>query len=220
MPAAIAFRDSEREAQDTHLEIYMTQYKLDKHGRVVEISPYLRILFAILVFSVALGGLAWWFQDDLKSLGLPLFKQTADNGIPELPWELLQTLDYKNGQAPPELKAFVGQQVKIPGFIVPLDAVEDRLTEFLLVPVYGLCIHVPPPPPNLMVHVKDTEGFKGKMWMAEGIWLSGIFQIQAVDSEYGSAGFRINVLSKPRRNHARISLDYRLVRRLQRKRAR
>jgi hypothetical protein len=43
-----------------------------------------------------------------------------------------------------------------------------------------------------MVHVKDAQGFKGKNWMADGIWLTGIFQIQTVESEYGSAGFRIN----------------------------
>ena len=170
----------------------MSTYKLDKHGRIVEISPYPRILLAVLVFSAALGGLAWWFQDDLKSLGLPLSKQTADDGIPELPWELLQTLDYETGHAPPELQAFVGQQVKISGFIVPLDGVEERITELLLVPVYGMCIHVPPPPPNLMVHAKDTEGFEAKDWMIDGVWLTGIFQIQAVDSEYGSAGFRIS----------------------------
>ena len=41
-----------------------------------------------------------------------------------------------------------GQLIKIPGFIAPLDwADETELKEFLLVPYFGACIHLPPPPP-------------------------------------------------------------------------
>jgi hypothetical protein len=46
-------------------------------------------------------------------------------------------------------------RVKIPGFIVPLDNRPDgRVQEFFLVPYFGACIHVPPPPPNQIVYVK------------------------------------------------------------------
>ena len=44
--------------------------------------------------------------------------------------------------------------VRLPGYVVPLANAQDgRLTEFLFVPYYGACIHVPPPPPNQIVHV-------------------------------------------------------------------
>lgn len=44
--------------------------------------------------------------------------------------------------------------VRLPGYVVPLGTAQDgRLTEFLFVPYYGACIHVPPPPPNQIVHV-------------------------------------------------------------------
>ncbi|BFN33646.1 hypothetical protein VHTUMSATKI_38410 [Vibrio harveyi] len=31
------------------------------------------------------------------------------------------------------------------------------MSEFLLVPFYGACIHVPPSPPNQIIHVKFEE---------------------------------------------------------------
>lgn len=55
--------------------------------------------------------------------------------------------------------ALDGAKVRIPGFIVPLEADDQgRLTEFFLVPFLGACIHVPPPPPNQIVYVKLPHG--------------------------------------------------------------
>lgn len=34
------------------------------------------------------------------------------------------------------------------------------VTEFFLVPFFGACIHVPPPPPNQIIHVKYEQGMK------------------------------------------------------------
>jgi hypothetical protein len=62
-----------------------------------------------------------------------------------LSWEIMGELDYRTGKATPKLKAFDGQEVRIPGFIIPLDFSEAReVTEFLLAPSYPGCIHVPP----------------------------------------------------------------------------
>ncbi len=66
-------------------------------------------------------------------------------------------------QAPdaPVVKSLDGQQVKLPGYIVPLEVNEEgRTTEFLLVPYYGACIHVPPPPPNQIVHIFSEMGVR------------------------------------------------------------
>ncbi|HDS1123389.1 TPA: DUF3299 domain-containing protein [Stenotrophomonas maltophilia] len=50
--------------------------------------------------------------------------------------------------------AVLERPVRLPGYVVPLANAQDgRLTEFLFVPYYGACIHVPPPPPNQIVHV-------------------------------------------------------------------
>lgn len=51
-----------------------------------------------------------------------------------------------------------GQQVRLPGFVVPLEYDDQqRVTEFFLVPYFGACIHLPPPPPNQIIYVKADE---------------------------------------------------------------
>lgn len=51
--------------------------------------------------------------------------------------------------------ALINKRVKISGFVVPLDRNEDSgLSAFLLVPYYGACIHVPPPPLNQIIYVQ------------------------------------------------------------------
>jgi hypothetical protein len=47
-----------------------------------------------------------------------------------------------------------GQTVRMPGYMLPLEFSGKRVSEFLLVPWVGACIHTPPPPPNQIVHVK------------------------------------------------------------------
>jgi len=66
-----------------------------------------------------------------------------------------------------------GAYVRLPGFIVPLESDEGGwLDEFLLVPYYGACIHVPPPPPNQLVYVKLKEPFYLRsMW--DPFWVTG-----------------------------------------------
>ncbi len=61
----------------------------------------------------------------------------------------------------PVVTALNGQHVRLPGYIVPLEVSEEgRTTEFLLVPYFGACIHVPPPPSNQIVHVTSELGVK------------------------------------------------------------
>ncbi|HBC56143.1 MAG TPA: DUF3299 domain-containing protein, partial [Gammaproteobacteria bacterium] len=47
-----------------------------------------------------------------------------------------------------------GQAIRIPGFIVPLEFDDGQtITQFFLVPFFGACVHVPPPPPNQIIFV-------------------------------------------------------------------
>jgi hypothetical protein len=50
--------------------------------------------------------------------------------------------------------------VAIRGYAVPLDVAARRITEFLLVPYVGACIHVPPPPANQIVYVLVPAGIE------------------------------------------------------------
>ena len=73
----------------------------------------------------------------------------------EITWSDLRKLNYKTGEMPESLRQLVGKSIKIPGFAVPLEGDDgfEYIEEFLLVPYFGACIHVPPPPPNQVIHV-------------------------------------------------------------------
>ncbi|MBC6906854.1 DUF3299 domain-containing protein [Saccharophagus sp. K07] len=54
---------------------------------------------------------------------------------------------------------FHQRKVRLPGFIVPLDFDDNQvITTFLLVPFFGACIHVPPPPPNQIIFATYEPG--------------------------------------------------------------
>lgn len=70
-----------------------------------------------------------------------------------------------------------GQRIRIPGYILPLARSEAGVTEFLLVPWVGACIHTPPPPPNQMVHVLIPDGTEDRGRFA-AIWLDGTIELK------------------------------------------
>jgi hypothetical protein len=107
-------------------------------------------------------------------------------------WTLLGTLDHRRGTAGNALRALDGQRVRLPGFIVPLDDLEDTVKEFLLVPYYGACVHVPPPPPNQLVYAQMARGSTPMSWW-QAVWIEGTLQITRYQSVYGVAGFRMTV---------------------------
>ncbi|EPZ8230927.1 DUF3299 domain-containing protein [Vibrio alginolyticus] len=79
-------------------------------------------------------------------------------------------------------KDIAGKQVRIPGFVIPLEGDADSISEFLLVPFYGACIHVPPPPPNQIIHVKFEEGAPTKdLW--DIVYITGTLQAETLVTE-------------------------------------
>ena len=97
-------------------------------------------------------------------------------------WSDLRKLNYETGEMPESVRQLIGKSVTIPGFAVPL--VEDEgdeggfeyVKEFLLVPVYGMCIHVPPPPPNQVIHiiVEKPVYFETLLY---AVWVTGILEV-------------------------------------------
>ena len=55
--------------------------------------------------------------------------------------------------------------VSLGGFLLPLEFSGTEVTEFLLVPWVGACIHTPPPPSNQIVHVR-LDG--NRSWRSKG----------------------------------------------------
>ncbi len=115
--------------------------------------------------------------------------QFAGDGT-EVDWRVLGEMDYITGKAPDTLTKFGGQQVKIPGFMVPLEDNQNEVTEFLLVPTPQACIHVPAPPPNQMVYVKMKTGKKAEVPMGP-IWVHGQLNLVTKQSMYGDASFEL-----------------------------
>jgi len=91
----------------------------------------------------------------------------------------------------PVVRGLDGQQVKLPGYIVPLEVSEEgRTTEFLLVPYYGACIHVPPPPSNQIVHIFSEMGVRVED-LYQPYWIEGKMQVRASSSELADAGYQM-----------------------------
>lgn len=136
------------------------------------------ILLALLVFSAAVGAGVYFVSGSGHGAGI------------ELDWRLLAQYDYITHSATSELKSLEGKNVKIPGFMVPLEDEQRKVTEFLLVPTPQACIHVPPPPPNQMVYVKMKKGVDAKVGVP--IWVYGEFKIAIKHSQYGEVSYEIS----------------------------
>ncbi len=82
-----------------------------------------------------------------------------------------------------------GARVVLPGFIVPLELAGDgRVTEFLLVPYYGACIHYPPPPSNQIVHVTLPKPVEiGSILVP--VWVAGEIRTEMQQSDLGNASY-------------------------------
>ena len=87
-----------------------------------------------------------------------------------------------------------GTQVRLPGFVVPLEGDSQKITAFLLVPYFGACIHVPPPPTNQIVYVAYPEGAKvDDLW--DAVWVTGTLQTTAASHEMGDAAYSLTATS-------------------------
>jgi uncharacterized protein len=104
----------------------------------------------------------------------------------------------EGGAAIPQSKAYGlnealdGKEVRIPGFIVPLDMAGDgKITEFFLVPYYGACIHVPPPPPNQIVYVSMPQGLELAS-IYDAYWITGKMTLENRRTRLGTAAYRLD----------------------------
>lgn len=71
----------------------------------------------------------------------------------------------------------LGKNVRLPGYLLPLEMVDQKAVEFLLVPTVGACIHTPPPPANQIVLVRYEHGFDIDE-VYKPVWISGEMRAQ------------------------------------------
>lgn len=97
--------------------------------------------------------------------------------------------EYNNAPINSELNEV---DVRLPGFIAPLEFQDGLITTFLLVPYFGACIHVPPPPNNQTVFVTLAEGngiIPGDSYYP--FWVQGTMLAEGEETEIGTAGYAI-----------------------------
>lgn len=85
-----------------------------------------------------------------------------------------------------------GLEARIPGFVVPIETDgEGNLKEFFLVPYFGACIHVPPPPANQIVYVTTGEEPASIRGTFDTVWVTGTLHTERTRQEKGTAGYTI-----------------------------
>jgi len=152
----------------------------------------MKFIYKVLGLSlsgVILGGIAVFFL--LKGTNQKTMANThSSSKVTEADWKQLQSLNTISGNIPDELRPLNGTTIKIPGFIIPLEDNQDFVEEFLFVPSPMACIHVPPPPPNQIIHVKMASGKKAKMTYGP-VWLTGKFVISENSGKKVKASFEM-----------------------------
>jgi hypothetical protein len=127
----------------------------------------------------------WDPYKDLKALNLESLKDN-DPRAEEVLKKMRQMWD--NAPINPQV---LGQNVRLPGFMVPLEELPEGSKEFLLVPYFGACVHSPPPPANQIVHVVLDKPTK-RIRLMDTLWVTGVMSATQTDSHMGMASYRID----------------------------
>lgn len=104
--------------------------------------------------------------------------------------KILEELEAVWAEAP-VVESLDGKRVKLPGFVVPIEGDGKKVSEFLLVPYYGACIHVPPPPANQTVYVKVPKGDAKIREAFDTVWVTGTLSAKSFTSDLATAGYQI-----------------------------
>ena len=104
--------------------------------------------------------------------------------------QIFKGLMYDETETAPVVASLNGRSVRLSGYVVPLKHEGTRVTEFLLVPYVGACIHVPPPPRNqiVLVNVRNPIEVKG---LFAAVTVTGIMNTRPSDTELAETGYRI-----------------------------
>lgn len=85
------------------------------------------------------------------------------------------------------------QSVSLPGFVLPFEYTEGKkVSQFLLVPYFGACLHSPPPPPNQIVYVTTDKPIAvDSLWAP--IWARGTLVTEKNLNGLGDAAYTLRL---------------------------
>ena len=110
-------------------------------------------------------------------------EQLQDDPESEAYMSALQSFDVN-----PDL---VDKRIMLPGFIVPIVYNEDRkVTEFFLVPFFGACLHLPPPPPNQIIYVTYESGVELES-LYDAHVVHGLLTTETIRTDIADSAYRM-----------------------------
>jgi hypothetical protein len=125
--------------------------------------------------------------DDLLPLGLPYSEIIGEGEYDEENDIWKPVYDANATKLNQDLN---GAYIKMPGFIIPFDLSAKGVTNFMLVPYVGACIHTPPPPANQLVMVSSKEPWPDdELW--DPVWVTGTMRTQLQSTDLGQTGYSI-----------------------------
>lgn len=142
-----------------------------------------------------------WESLELSGQGLadimrkyqPMLDKITDDDVEEGD-KLMAQMQNEFNTAPTN-PALNGKSIQIKGFVSPLEVDEKKglVKEFLLVPYFGACIHVPPPPVNQTLLVRPQEGKSISMeQIYEPVKVSGVITVETAGTKLAQAGYQIS----------------------------
>lgn len=129
--------------------------------------------------------LNWDSLQLLKGLDLSKLQDSDPKAV-----ELLKSVRDSWTNAP-VVEGMNGKMVRLLGYIAPLDGDIEHVKEFLLVPYFGACIHMPPPPSNQIVLVHLVSAIPMLGWHS-AVYVSGRLEISHSDTALGAAGYQMS----------------------------
>lgn len=179
------------------------QPKLFKFSFIRGCIALCSLLFAVTVFAQTPGyqKITWddllneeWYQQmkkDMASYGRMAFLKDGSEEAEKLMSSMRKKLD----EAPISTK-YINQKIRMPGFVVPLDALRNGQREFLLVPYFGACIHTPPPPANQIVLVTPHPqlNLSKTLESMEVIWVEGELKESRTKTASGVSGYSLEAV--------------------------
>ena len=181
----------------------MNQLMLLKYALLTSV-----LLFAQSAFSVSFKTIEWTDlmpQEDIDALlNPPSYINDIEDGSIEdtISGQVQQAITAANDdpyqralastRVMPEMN---NKSIRIPGFIVPLEFDDEQIvTQFFLVPFFGACIHVPPPPPNQVIFVNYPKGLKLTA-LYDPFWISGVLKTSITENDLATSAYSIEMES-------------------------
>jgi len=86
-----------------------------------------------------------------------------------------------------------GAMIRIPGFVVPLEFDEEQtISQFFLVPYFGACLHMPPPPPNQIIRVNAPKGIQMSA-LYDPFWIEGQLSTSFQENDMATSAYAMRL---------------------------